>query len=171
MTGQGSTYDELVALLEQHGADYELLDHAPVGTTEVVSELRGHPVAHAAKCLVLTVKVDRRTRRYVLAVVPGDARVDFGAVSDRYGARYVGFADAATAERLSRAVPGTVLPFPMDSDVELLVDPRVLEQPRLFFNAARLDRSVSLATSDYEAIAQPTLAPIAAALPDNRSAG
>jgi Ala-tRNA(Pro) deacylase len=159
--GSASTYQELIALLDEHAADYELLEHAPVGTTDVVSELRGNPLEQAAKCLMLVVKVDRHTRRYVLAVVPGDAKVDLGRVASRYAARYVGFCDPTTAERLARTVPGTVLPFAMDPSVELVVDPRVLAQPRLYFNAARLDLSVSLSTADYAAIAGPQVAEIA----------
>jgi Ala-tRNA(Pro) deacylase len=153
------TYDELLTLLD--GADYTLIDHAPIGATDVVSALRGHPVEQAAKCLMLMVKVDRKTRRYVLAVVPGNRKVDLGAVAALYDGRYAGFCDTPTAERLARAVSGTVLPFALDPDVELVADPAVLTQPRLYFNAARLDRSVNLATADYERIARPRVHPVA----------
>lgn len=158
------TYRQLVAMLAAHDADCELIDHDPVGTTEIVSALRGNPVAQAAKCLMLIVKLDRKTRKYVLAVVPGDRKVDLDLVRARYRARYVGFCDTATTERLARSVTGTVLPFALDPEVELLVDPSVLDQPRLYFNAARLDRSVSLATADYARIAQPALHAITASL-------
>ena len=113
-----SVYDELIRLLDAHGARYEVLTHEPIGTTEVVSRLRGNPVEQAAKCLVLVVKLDRRTRRYVLAVVAGDSKVDLAAVAALFNARYAGFADPATAERLARSVPGTVLPFPMSPEIE-----------------------------------------------------
>ena len=159
-----STYDDLIALLERHHADYALLDHPPEGTTDLVSAMRDHPVSQAAKCLLLMVKIDRRTRKHVLAVVPGDRRVDLDAVRALYGARYVGFTDPATAADLARAVPGTVLPFAMDPSVELVVDPLVLAQDRMLFNAARLDRSVRLATADYKRIAQPNGAPIGGAV-------
>lgn len=158
--GDAETYRQLLAMLTEHGADYQLIDHDPVGTTEIVSALRGHPVEHAAKCLMLIVKLDRKTKKHVLAVVPGDRKVDLGAVRALFGARYVGFCDTATTERLARAVTGTVLPFAVHPDVELVVDPGVLDQPRLYFNAARLDRSVSLATADYARIARPALHPI-----------
>jgi Ala-tRNA(Pro) deacylase len=157
-----STYDDLIALLEKHGADYTLIDHEPEGSTEAVSAMRGNPPGHAAKCLMLIVKPDRRTRRYVLAVVPGDRQLDLAAVKDRYGARYAGFCDTPTAERLARTVTGTVLPFAWDDEVDLLVDPDLMRAPRIWFNAARLDRSVSLATADYERVAAPDFHPIAA---------
>ena len=44
-----------------------------------------------------------------------------------------------------------------------IVDPALLEHDELFFNAARLDRSLALKTSDYTVLAQPRLARIVAA--------
>ncbi|MBF6171019.1 YbaK/EbsC family protein [Nocardia blacklockiae] len=156
-----STYETLIALLHRHEASYELIDHEPVGVTEVVSKLRGHPLAHAAKCMLLLVKLDRRTRKYVLAVIPGDRSVDLDAIKTLYGARYAGFCDPTTAEQLAQAVPGSVLPFPMDPAVELVADPAVLRQPSLYFNAARLDRSIALDADDYARIARPRIYEIA----------
>ncbi|MFC4467740.1 YbaK/EbsC family protein [Streptomyces xiangluensis] len=155
------TYQRLITLLDTSSVAYELIDHEPEGTTEAVSALRGHPTSEAAKCIVLRVKVDRRTTRHVLAVVPGDRRVDLDAVRALYAARYAGFSDAATAERLARAVPGTVLPFSFDPDLELVADPDVVAQPRLYFNAARLDRSLVISGEDYARVAEPRVERIA----------
>ena len=160
------TYDRLISLLDASSVDYKLIDHAPEGTTDAVCALRGHPASEAAKCIVLRVKVDRRTTRNVLAVVPGDRRVDLDAIRALYAARYVGFSDAETAERLARAIPGTVLPFSFDPALEVVADPDVVARPRLYFNAARLDRSLCLSGADYERLAQPRVEPIAGPAPE-----
>ncbi len=158
-------YGRLIALLEEHGARYRLVDHPPEGRTEIVSVMRGHELHQAAKCIVLMVKVGKRVTRYVLAVVPGDVRVDFAAVRALTDATYVAFASADVAERLAGSVPGTVLPFALDPALDLIVDPAVLASPELYFNAARLDRSMALNTDDYVVIAAPRIAPIAAVAP------
>ncbi|GAX56213.1 YbaK/EbsC family protein [Streptomyces olivochromogenes] len=160
MPGNG-TYERLISLLDSTATAYELIDHEPEGTTETVSALRGHPVSEAAKCLVLMVKIDRRVTRHVLAVVPGDRRVDLDAIRTLFAARYVGFCDAATAERLARAVPGTVLPFSFDPALELVADPDVVARPCLYFNAARLDRSLAMSGADYARLAEPRVERIA----------
>ncbi|MGN9757836.1 YbaK/EbsC family protein [Streptomyces sp. SD31] len=159
---QHDTYDHLISLLDSSSVGYRLLDHEPEGATEAVCALRGHPASEAAKCIVLRVKVDRRTTRHVLAVVPGDRRVDLDAVKALFAARYVGFSEPETAERLARAVPGTVLPFSFDPDLELVADPDVVAQPRLYFNAARLDRSLLISGADYARLAKPRIERIAA---------
>ncbi|MGW0421815.1 YbaK/EbsC family protein [Streptomyces sp. NPDC003015] len=160
------TYDRLITLLDTSSVDYQLIDHAPEGTTDAVCALRGHPASEAAKCIVLRVKVDRRTTRHVLAVVPGDRRVDLDAIRTLFAARYVGFSDAETAERLARAIPGTVLPFSFDPELEVIADPDVVKRPRLYFNAARLDRSLCLSGPDYDRLANPRVEPIAGPAPE-----
>jgi len=156
------TYERLIALLDAHKASYRLVDHAPEGQTDKVSALRGHPVAAAAKCIVLIVKIGKKTSRFVLAVVPGDARVDTAKVKSLFnGATYAGFAAADVAERLAGSVAGTVLPFAFNSDLILIADPSITAHEELFFNAARLDRSIALRTSDYVALAKPRMERIA----------
>jgi Ala-tRNA(Pro) deacylase len=53
------------------------------------------------------------------------------------------------------------LPFSFHPELELIVDPTVHDNQELYFNAARLDRSIVLQTSDYLALAQPRLGRIA----------
>lgn len=156
-------YERLIVALDAFGARYRLIDHAPEGRTELVSALRGHDVARAAKCLVVMVKVGKKQTRYVLAVVPGDARLDLPAVKALLGGTYAGFAATDRAEELAGSVTGTVLPFSYSPQLELIVDPRLLTFPELFFNAGRLDRSVALVTEDYLRMATPRVEPITAA--------
>jgi Ala-tRNA(Pro) deacylase len=155
-------YERLVADLDASGARYRLIDHPPEGRTDLVSALRGHDVALAAKCLIVMVKVGKKHSRYVLAVVPGDARLDLQAVRALVGGTYVAFAGKDKAEELAGSVTGTVLPFSYHPRLELVADPTLLEPPELFFNAARLDRSIALATDDYLRLAAPRIAPITA---------
>lgn len=161
-TAGRDVYARLLADLEASGARYRLIEHAPEGRTELVSALRGHLPARAAKCLILLVKIGKKQTRYVLAVVPGDARLDLAAVKALLGASYVAFADTGKAEELAGSVSGTVLPFSYDERLELIADPALADCGELYFNAGRLDRSVALASEDYLRLARPRIARIAA---------
>lgn len=156
----GDMYERLIAELDAAGASYRLIDHAPEGRTDLVSALRGHDVAAAAKCLVVLVKMGKKQSRYVLAVVPGDARLDLQAVKALLNGTYAAFADRERAEELAGSVSGTVLPFSHHPKLEVIADPALLKAPELYFNAARLDRSIALATKDYIRLADPRIAPI-----------
>jgi Ala-tRNA(Pro) deacylase len=41
------TYARLFAFLDEHGARYRLIDHAPEGRTELVSPMRGNALSQA----------------------------------------------------------------------------------------------------------------------------
>ncbi|MET8630476.1 YbaK/EbsC family protein [Kitasatospora sp. NPDC004669] len=156
-----STYTRLIDLLDRSGCRYRMIHHAAEGRTDAASVLRGHPLRQAAKCLVLQVRTPGRGTRHALAVVPGDLRVDVDAVRDLLGGTSAGFASPERAERLTGCRSGSVVPFAFHSDLELIVDPELLESPQLYFNAARLDRSVALDTGDYFTLARPRIAPVA----------
>ncbi|TDE27370.1 YbaK/EbsC family protein, partial [Actinomadura sp. 6K520] len=159
---QAGLYERLIADLDGAGARYRLIDHPPEGRTEMVSALRGNDVAQAAKCLIVMVKIGKRQTRYVLAVVPGDARLDLRAVKELLAGTYAAFAGRDKAEELAGSPSGTVLPFSYHPKLEIIADPALLQAPELFFNAARLDRSIALRTDDYLRLAAPRLAPITA---------
>jgi Ala-tRNA(Pro) deacylase len=155
------TYTQLITFLDEHGAHYRLIDHASEGRTEIVSPMRGNALSQAAKCIILMVKVGKKTTKYVLAVIPGHARVDLDAIKKLMSGTYISFASADIAERLAGNVTGTVLPFSFNPNLELMVDPSLLENEEIYFNAARLDRSMALKTSDYVSAAKPRLERIA----------
>jgi Ala-tRNA(Pro) deacylase len=158
-------YGKLLELLDGQGAHYRLIDHPPEGRTEIVSGFRGNAPSQAAKCILLMLKIGKKVTRHVLCVVPGDSKLDFAAIKELFGATYVSFASPATAEELAGSVSGTILPFSFRPELELLADPALLSNEELFFNAARLDRSMALKTADWTAIAKPRLERIAQ-LPD-----
>lgn len=154
-------YDTLCHQLDSANVHYRVLDHLPEGRTEEVSQLRGHPVTQAAKCIILIVKTGKKHSRFVLAVIRGDGRIDMNRIKALFNATYVGFAAGDVAERLAGCALGTVLPFPMTDEVLLIADPALLKEDIFYFNAARLDRSMAVRSEDYVAVARPRIEAIA----------
>src|SRR5688572_14933825 len=97
-------YTQLIALLDQHGANYRLIDHALEGRTDIVSPMRGNALSQAAKCIILMVKRGKKVTKYVLAVIPGDVRVDLEAIKGLMGGTYISFASAEIAEQLAGSI-------------------------------------------------------------------
>jgi len=162
-----TTYTRLINLLDTAGARYRLIDHAPEGRAAEASVLRGNPNSQAAKCIVARIKLDKRTARYALAVLPGDRQADLGRLRVLLGGVRAALAPRDTAEALAGCVIGSIPPFSFHPDLQLIADPDLLAHAEVFFNAARLDRSVALATEDYVALARPRIEPIADAMRGN----
>jgi threonyl-tRNA synthetase len=144
-----SAYEQLMAFLDEHQAHYRLIDHAPEGRTDLVSQLRGNDLAQAAKCIVVMIKIGKKEKQFVLAVIPGDRKLDLNGLKALFGGDYASFADQKIAEELTGAVAGTILPFSFNPALPVIVDPALLTHEEIYFNAGRLDRSLALKTADY----------------------
>lgn len=155
-----SIYEELIQLLEQSKAIYRVIEHAPEGQTELVSQMRGNELSQAVKSLVVLVKIGKKESRYYLANVPGDCRVDLNAIKGLCGGTHVMFAPPSKAEELTGCVMGSVPPFSFNEKLVVLADPSLFENDELVFNAGRLDRSICMGKNSYLKIAQPELVDI-----------
>ncbi|MBO1334071.1 YbaK/EbsC family protein [Streptomyces sp. VRA16 Mangrove soil] len=158
-----TTYERVLALLDGAGCAYREIAHRAEGRTDMASLLRGHPLRQSAKSIVLRVALGRKRSAYVLAVVPGDRRVDLAEVARTAGGTRADFADRASAERLTGCVSGAIVPFSFDDRLRLVVDPELLDEDEIWFNAARLDRSLAMSPRDWAALAEPLFAPVAEA--------
>ena len=117
----------IVIIYKKHKARYRLINHPAEGRTEIVSPMRGNKVSQAAKCIVVMVKIGKKVTKYVLSVVPGDAKIDLNAVKELFNGTYVSFATPEIAEKLAGSVSGTILPFSFNPELELIVDHSLLK--------------------------------------------
>ena len=155
-------FDRLVTLLREAKATFRIIEHEAEGRSEKISVIRGNRPEQAAKAMVLDVRGGGGGRRHVLAILPGNRKLDFVAVAALFEARKCGFASPESAEALTGCVMGSVPPFSLNPDLSVVVDADLLANQTLFFNAGRLDRSMELATRDWMAVARPRVARIAA---------
>jgi hypothetical protein len=77
--------------------------------------------------MIVMVKVGKKRTVYVLAVIPGNARVDLEAIKQLFGGTYVSFASSNIAEELAGSMVGTVLPFAFDERLVLIADPALIQ--------------------------------------------
>ncbi|MGE0579320.1 MAG: YbaK/EbsC family protein [Reyranella sp.] len=155
-------FDQLVTLLSDAKAKFRVIEHEPEGRSEAISVIRGNRPGQAAKAMVLDLRGGGSGKRHVLAILPGNRKLDFNAVATLFEARKCGFASPDTAQTLTGCVMGSVPPFSLDPSLAIVVDQGLLANETLFFNAGRLDRSMELDTKDWLAVARPRVAKIAA---------
>jgi threonyl-tRNA synthetase len=146
---ENNAYKQLIDFLDANKASYRQITHTAEGRTDIVSGMRGNALAAAAKCIVVMVKLSKKEKVFVLAVVPGDAKVDLNKIKATLSGEYVSFASQDIAEKLTGAVAGTILPFSFNPELRVWVDPRMLGHDEIFFNAALLDTSLALRGADY----------------------
>ena len=158
-----SVFERLVVLLTEAQARFRVIEHEAEGRSEKISVIRGNRPEQAAKAMVLDVRGGGGGRRNVLAILPGNRKLDFNAVASLFEARKCGFASPESAEALTGCAMGAVPPFSLNPALSIVVDQDLFANATLFFNAGRLDRSMELDTQDWLAVARPRIARIASA--------
>jgi Ala-tRNA(Pro) deacylase len=148
------TVNQLVhRLLDEAGVSYRVVHHEPTATSEESARARGEELRVGAKALVIKAGGECR-----LCVLSAALKLDSSALKSGLGVGSVRFASADELLKLTGLVPGSVPPFgrpvlPLD----LVVDPSVLENAVVAFNAGLLTESIVLATEDYRRVARPSI--------------
>ena len=156
-----SVFEELVALLDARHARYRVIEHPAEGRSDLVASLRGTLPGQGAKAMLC--KSREETPRFVLAVLPGDRKLDFRKVADAAGLKRATLATADEVLRETGCPIGAVPPFSLSGSIALLADPQLTDTwPEIAFNAGRLDRSMVLDSRDYLRIARPALVALSA---------
>ncbi|MDX9860699.1 MAG: YbaK/EbsC family protein [Rhodospirillales bacterium] len=156
-----TTHERVVELLEAGGAAFRLVDHPAEGRSEAIAKIRGNHPSQSLKAIVVTLKGGGAGERTVMAVVPGDRRLDMKALRKVMGAQKGGFAPPEAATAITGCVMGAVPPFTFWPELPLVADPAIRDNREVCFNAGRLDRSIFMDVDDYVRLANPRFAAIA----------
>ena len=156
----GAILERLITLLEREGADFQVLHHEPARTSEEAARVRGTPLEQGAKALVFLADGTG-----VLLVAQAHRRVDTKAFKREHNVRDLRLMSPDDLfERFSLEV-GAVPPFGSLLGLQTYVDERLLQLPRIVFNAGSRATSVLLKTADYQRIEQPLVRLLASGAP------
>ncbi len=157
----GDIHERLCELLNANGAVYRVVEHEPEGRTEFIAKIRGNKPEQAIKSIVVQVRFGKKERRYFLANVPGNCRIDLQAIQSIFNGTDASVAPREKAEQLTDSKIGAIPPFSFTDQLILLADPLIQENEDVVFNAGKLDRSIFMKSADYFRIARPQLTNIA----------
>lgn len=149
--------DRLVAYLKREGADFQVMNHEAVTTSEEAAQVRGTLPEQGAKALLC--KADDRT---VLLVLPGNRRMNSRAFKQAFGVGNLRMVSREELHDLTGLEVGAVPPFGDLLGFSTYVDASLLVMPRIAFNAGSRTTSVIMATADYTRLVQPAVASFAA---------
>ncbi len=151
-----TVFDKLVALLEDEAARFRIIGHPAEGRSDQVAAIRGTAPGQGAKAMLC--KSRDGSDMLILAILPGDRKLDFKRVAAAAGIRKATLASPEEAQRETGCVIGAIPPFTFSPAITLIVDPELIDRfDEIAFNAGRLDRSIVLDSADYVRIAKPLL--------------
>jgi Ala-tRNA(Pro) deacylase len=138
-------------LLDDAGATYRQIDHAPTRTSEESAAARSEPLEVGGKALVLKVGDG-----FGLFVLSAARSLDADALRRRFGVKRVRFATPEELLAQTGLVPGSVPPFGQPVlPLTLHADRSVLANGRIAFNAGSLTSSLVVSVEDWLRVARP----------------
>jgi Cys-tRNA(Pro)/Cys-tRNA(Cys) deacylase len=115
---------DLKDFLEREGVDAQLIDlRVPMKTADAAARQLGVPVGGIFKSLVFSTD----SGEVLVAVLPGDKRVDFKAVARVAGCAKVSFASHEVALRETGYPPGGTPPLGYPKPLRVIVDEALLQ--------------------------------------------
>jgi len=132
------------------GIDYRVVRFEPARDLGEAAERRGTTVDRILKTMVVRTGEDA----YVIALVPGDRVIDWGALRDHLGLRRLALADATQAFAATGYRRGTITPFGVNRAVAVIVDVGVIGRGEVSVGAGIPGTAIHLDVDDLiEAVA------------------
>lgn len=152
---------QILQILEQDGAWHEHFSHAAVRTSEEASRLRpGYDMRQGAKALIVRARLRGGDRRFIMLIVPGDARFNSAKTKAALDAKDLRFATPEEVADLTDGVePGGVPPFGNLFGLSVVADPSLFSNDTIIFNASRT-HSIAMRAADYRRLVNPEVAEI-----------
>ena len=152
-----STRQAICDWLEAANIPFRQVQHEKTLTSEDSARARGEPLRIGGKAMLI--KTGETFRLFVLSA---ELRIDSAAIRERFGTRTLRFARADELREQTGLVPGSVPPFGRPIlPFELFVDPSIVANDRIAFNAGSLTHSIILSVEDYLTVAKPVIFPFA----------
>lgn len=148
---------QITSLLASNGCWFETFEHPPVRTSEEAAKLRsGYELKQGAKAIILRVRYSKANKQFVMLVFPADRKFDENKVKALLRARDLRFATEQEVAALTGGVQvGGVPPFGNLFSLPVIVDPALLENERIVFNAGDRCFSVAMRSTDFIRLVNP----------------
>lgn len=151
-----------IAFLKKAGVSFEVVAyrHEQKGAA-FAARATGFALERTLKTLVVSLD----TGVHVLALVPGDRRLDLKKTARIFSAKRAAMADAATAERLTGYLVGGISPFGSKRRLPVVMDDAVLGSDSVMINAGRRGVMLKMSPRDIADVLRCRTAPIGRAAP------
>lgn len=142
---------KIFTYFERLGIPYRQVHHEPATTSEASARARGESLEIGGKAILL--KTDEAFRLFVLSA---SRRINSGAIRRQLQVKKVRFASSDELFELTGLVPGSLPPFGVPIlPFELFVDPSIVVNEEIAFNAGSLDTSIIMSIRSYISAANP----------------
>ncbi len=151
-------FNQIKTLLLENNIEFEEIHHEPTPTSEDSARIRGDTLSQGAKAILYKVQDD-----FALFVFAANKRMNPKLIRQFFKskgrkAKKTRFASPDELMDMTGLIPGSVPPFGKPIlDFELFVDPSLMENEMIAFNAGSITDSIKMSLADYCSVANPEI--------------
>ncbi len=143
-------FEKIKAILSDAAVPFEVLEHAPVGSSEQAAQTTGTPVSEWLKCMLVKF-VRKGSDFFVMVNLPADKRLDLKKVKDVLKAQDAKLATRDDVQQLTGCEFGAVPPIGHPQKLAVLVDLGIFKPPMVRFAAGLKTASMTMKSADFRA--------------------
>lgn len=149
---------KIISLLKENDCWYETFEHAPVRTSAEAAQIRtGYTLKQGAKAIILRVKKGK-IKEFVMLVIPGNCKFNPAKVKKILNSADIRFAkDSEISEITDGVEAGGIPAFGNLFNLQVFVDPKLLENEKIIFNAGDRRFSIAITSEDYFKLSKPSI--------------
>lgn len=142
--------EKIRQILAKKGIWYETFEHEAVRTSQEAAKIRpGYTLTQGAKALVFRIR-KAGEKFFVMLVLPGDQRFDNEKAKKLFGAKDIRFAAEEEVGQITNGIKlGGVPPFGNLFGLKTYVDPSLMKNEKIVFNAGDQRFSIAMKAKDY----------------------
>jgi len=144
-------FSKLIELSLREKADFQVMTHDPVTTSEEAALVRGTSLESGAKAIIA------KTDKFFMLVLPANLKIDSKKIKKIFNAKKFRFVTDEELLTITGCIKGAVPPFGLLFGLETYVDEELLKQKEINFNAGSNDKSIAMKTRDYIKIVKPKI--------------
>jgi len=149
-------FEKIKKILDEAEVKYSVIEHEPVYTSVQAGRIRDVDISQGAKSLILIAD-----ERPILAVVPGDKKVDFKTLKRSFGIKDLRMASPDEVVKITTLEIGAIPPIGRAMGIDSYYDQSFLEKDDVVFNAGSHTISIFMKACDLLALERPEISEIA----------
>ena len=150
MIENSPVYEKILKLLQENNVNYQLFEHEPVFTSEQAAKVRNTPQKFGAKAIVFSAD-----KKPILAVVPGDKRIDLKAFKKLYGIKDLRIESPEQVKELTGLEIGSIPPFGNAMGLPTYLDEQITKNEMMAFNVGSHTKSIQMKPADFLNLVKP----------------
>jgi len=140
-------------LLDCNGIPYEVLEHAPVYTSEEAAKVRNVELRTGVKALILKTEEGK----FIMGLIAADRKIDLKKLAKIVGTKKLQLASPQEVIKITGCEVGSVHPFGNLHGLPTYLDSSVLENDMVNFNAGLHTVSIQMKAKDLVKAIRPSV--------------